>query len=106
MRPAAPAGRDLAGRGGRGGTSSSTSTEADGVTTVTFSPARHRPGRRARASGPGWEYYLDRLVPRSTAATSAVDFEADYYPAMPGTTAPGAEGYPSGRTSPTPGRCR
>jgi hypothetical protein len=33
--------------------------------------------------GPGWEYYLDRLVAAETGGDpAAVDFERDYYPAM------------------------
>ena len=35
------------------------------------------------AVGPGWEYYLDRLVDAETGADPALrDFERDYYPAM------------------------
>lgn len=33
--------------------------------------------------GPGWEFYLDRLVAAETQGdTSAIDFERDYYPAL------------------------
>ena len=33
--------------------------------------------------GPGWEYYLDRLVAAETGGDPAtVDFDRDYYPAM------------------------
>ena len=33
--------------------------------------------------GPGWEYYLDRLVAAETGGDlAAIDFERDYYPAM------------------------
>lgn len=34
-------------------------------------------------TGPGWEYYLDRLVVAEAGGdASSVDFERDYYPAM------------------------
>jgi hypothetical protein len=55
-------------------------THADGVTTLTFS----QPGVTAEqvgAVGPGWDYYLDRLVDVETGADPALrDFERDYYP--------------------------
>jgi uncharacterized protein YndB with AHSA1/START domain len=50
---------------------------AEGVTTLTLS----QPGitaEQATGVGPGWEYYLDRLVDVETGR----DFERDYYPAM------------------------
>lgn len=57
-------------------------TESDGVTTVSFS----QPGvgaEEAESVGPGWEYYLDRLVAAETGAdVAAIDFDRDYYPAM------------------------
>ncbi|GAB3260782.1 SRPBCC family protein [Nocardioides dilutus] len=57
-------------------------THADGVTTLTLS----QPGvtaEQASGVGPGWEYYLDRLVAAETGADPAArDFERDYYPAM------------------------
>jgi uncharacterized protein YndB with AHSA1/START domain len=57
-------------------------THADGVTTLTLS----QPGvtaEQAAGVGPGWEYYLDRLVDAETGADPAQrDFERDYYPAM------------------------
>jgi len=57
-------------------------SHADGVTTLTLS----QPGvtaEQAVAVGPGWEYYLDRLVDAETGADPAQrDFERDYYPAM------------------------
>jgi activator of Hsp90 ATPase-like protein len=35
------------------------------------------------STGPGWDYYLDRLVAAETGAdVDAIDFEVDYYPAM------------------------
>ena len=56
-------------------------THADGVTTLTFA----QPGVTAEqvgAVGPGWDYYLDRLVDVETGADPALrDFERDYYPA-------------------------
>jgi len=37
----------------------------------------------AESVGPGWEYYLDRLVAVVTGAdVSGIDFDGDYYPAM------------------------
>ena len=55
-------------------------THADGVTTLTFA----QPGVTAEqvgAVGPGWDYYLDRLVDVETGADPALrDFERDYYP--------------------------
>jgi uncharacterized protein YndB with AHSA1/START domain len=56
-------------------------THADGVTTLTFS----QPGitrEQVGDVGPGWDYYLDRLVDAETGADPAQrDFERDYYPA-------------------------
>jgi uncharacterized protein YndB with AHSA1/START domain len=57
-------------------------SEADGVTTLAFS----QPGvdhEDAPSIGPGWEYYLDRLVAVETGGDlAAIDFDRDYYPAM------------------------
>ena len=57
-------------------------SHADGVTTLTLS----QPGvtaEQAESVGPGWEYYLDRLVDAESGADPAQrDFERDYYPAM------------------------
>ena len=57
-------------------------TERDGVTELIFS----QPGigaAEAESVGPGWEYYLDRLVAAETGGdVAAIDFERDYYPAM------------------------
>jgi uncharacterized protein YndB with AHSA1/START domain len=57
-------------------------THDDGVTTLTLS----QPGvtaEQAAGVGPGWEYYLDRMVDAETGADPAGrDFERDYYPAM------------------------
>jgi uncharacterized protein YndB with AHSA1/START domain len=56
-------------------------SHADGVTTLTFA----QPGVTAEQVGdvgPGWDYYLDRLVDVETGADPAQrDFERDYYPA-------------------------
>jgi uncharacterized protein YndB with AHSA1/START domain len=56
-------------------------THAEGVTTLTFS----QPGvtkEQVGGVGPGWDYYLDRLVDVETGADPAQrDFERDYYPA-------------------------
>ena len=57
-------------------------THEDGVTTLTLS----QPGvtqEQAAGVGPGWEYYLDRMVDAETGADPGQrDFERDYYPAM------------------------
>jgi uncharacterized protein YndB with AHSA1/START domain len=57
-------------------------THADGVTTLTL----RQPGVTAEqvaGVGPGWEYYLDRLVDAESGADPAQrDFDRDYYPAM------------------------
>ncbi len=56
-----------------------TLAEADGVTTLTFSQSVPH-GAMAGGVGPGWEYYLDRLVAAETGAdVAAIDFD-DYYP--------------------------
>ena len=57
-------------------------SEADGVTTLAFSQPDVDP-EDALSVGPGWEYYLDRLVAAETGGDlAAIDFERDYYPAM------------------------
>jgi len=57
-------------------------TEADGVTTLAFSQPDVDP-EDALSVGPGWEFYLDRLVAAETGGDlTAIDFERDYYPAM------------------------
>lgn len=59
-----------------------TLTEQDGVTTLTFTQPGIDPVA-AEAVGPGWEYYLDRLVAAETGGdVGAIDFDRDYYPAM------------------------
>ncbi len=56
--------------------------ELDGVTTLTFTQPDIDPVA-AESVGPGWEYYLDRLVAAETGGEVAeIDFERDYYPAM------------------------
>lgn len=56
-------------------------TEADGVTTLTFAQSMDDPAM-AENVGPGWEYYLDRLVAAETGGDpAAIDF-GEYYPAM------------------------
>ena len=59
-------------------------TEADGATTLAFGQVVH--DRAAFESiGPGWDYYLDRLVAAETGAdVAAMDFAADYFPALQG----------------------
>lgn len=56
-------------------------TEADGTTVLTFGQRFDDPDEAASV-GPGWEYYLDRLV----AAVAGRDVNAiafdDYYPAL------------------------
>jgi uncharacterized protein YndB with AHSA1/START domain len=57
-------------------------SEADGVTTLVFSQPGLDP-EAAPSVGPGWEYYLDRLVAAETGGDLAsMDWERDYYPAM------------------------
>ncbi len=58
-------------------------SEAEGVTTLAFSQpdVDHDD---SLSIGPGWEYYLDRLVADLSggAMPDTADFESDYYPAM------------------------
>ena len=57
-------------------------TERGGVTTLVFTQPAIDPAQ-AENTGPGWEYYLDRLVAAETGRDPAeIDFERDYYPAM------------------------
>ena len=54
--------------------------ERDGVTTLTFAQRMSDPTVAADV-GPGWDYYLDRLVAAETGGdVAAVDF-TDYHPA-------------------------
>ena len=56
-------------------------TESDGVTTLTFGQVMADPAM-AESVGPGWDYYLDRLVAaESGREVSAVVWDA-YYPAQ------------------------
>ena len=56
--------------------------EADGVTTLSFSQPGVDP-EDGESVGPGWEYYLDRLVAALTGGdVGSIDFDRDYYPAM------------------------
>jgi uncharacterized protein YndB with AHSA1/START domain len=55
--------------------------EDDGVTVLTFAQLLPDPGWAAEI-GPGWDYYLDRLVAAEAGAdVGAIDFGRDYYPA-------------------------
>ncbi|MDR7384626.1 SRPBCC family protein [Promicromonospora iranensis] len=57
--------------------------ETDGVTTLTFAQSMDDPAM-AENVGPGWEYYLDRLVAAETGGDpAAIDF-GGYYPALAG----------------------
>jgi len=57
--------------------------ERGGVTTLTFAQSVPEPGM-AESVGPGWEYYLDRLVvAEADGDVAAVDFD-DYYPSQSG----------------------
>jgi uncharacterized protein YndB with AHSA1/START domain len=57
-------------------------TETDGRTLLTFTQPEIDP-TEAESVGPGWEFYLDRLVAAETGGdVAAIDFERDYYPAM------------------------
>ncbi len=56
--------------------------EQDGITTLSFSQPDLDPVA-GESIGPGWEFYLDRLVAALTGGdVSAIDFDRDYYPAM------------------------
>ncbi|MEV5001765.1 SRPBCC family protein [Nocardioides sp. LML1-1-1.1] len=55
--------------------------EEDGVTTLTFAQDLPDP-TIAENVGPGWEYYLDRMVAAETGADPAALVWDDYYPAM------------------------
>jgi uncharacterized protein YndB with AHSA1/START domain len=55
---------------------------ADGVTTLLFSQVVENPDL-IEDVGPGWDWYLDRLVAAETGGdVAAVDFTADYDPAL------------------------
>lgn len=56
--------------------------EVDGVTTLSFAQPGVDP-EDGESVGPGWEFYLDRLVAAETGGdVAAIDFDRDYYPAM------------------------
>ena len=56
-------------------------THADGVTTLTLTQSGVT-AEQVSGVGPGWDFYLDRLVDAETGADPAQrDFERDYYPA-------------------------
>jgi len=56
--------------------------EAAGVTTLRLSQVVDDPAH-IENTGPGWDYYLDRLVAAETGGdVSAIDFDRDYYPAL------------------------
>ena len=58
-----------------------TLSESAGVTTATLTQIISDP-KMIENTGPGWEYYLDRLVAAQAGADpSTIDF-ADYYPAQ------------------------
>ena len=55
--------------------------ESDGVTTLTFAQNVPDPAMAANV-GPGWDYYLDRMVVAEAGGdVAAVDFDS-YYPAL------------------------
>ena len=56
-------------------------TEADGVTTLTFAQDVPEPAM-AEGVGPGWEYYLDRLVTVEKGEDPATRQWDDYYPVL------------------------
>lgn len=56
-------------------------SEADGTTTLRF--AQDVPDQElAQGVGPGWDYYLDRLVLAETGGDPAAAVWDDYYPAL------------------------
>jgi uncharacterized protein YndB with AHSA1/START domain len=56
-------------------------SEEDGVTTLLFAQ-RMTDAETASSVGPGWEYYLDRLVAAETGGDVAGVTWDDYYPAL------------------------
>lgn len=59
-------------------------TEPGDVTTLAFSQVIDDPSALENV-GPGWDFYLDRLVAaESQQDVSAIDFDRDYYPALSG----------------------
>lgn len=58
--------------------------EREGTTTLEFTQVLTDPSA-VDMIGPGWEYYLDRLVRAEAGGDpSTIDFERDYYPALSG----------------------
>ena len=56
--------------------------DATGMTTLRFTQVVHDPGA-LESVGPGWEYYLDRLVAAETGTdVASISFDESYYPAM------------------------
>ena len=55
--------------------------ESDGVTTLTFAQVMHDP-EVVESVGPGWDYYLDRLVAAEGGRDVGTVVWDDYYPAM------------------------
>ena len=63
--------------------------EVDGVTTLTFAQ-EVVDAKLAESVGPGWDYYLDRMVAAETGGDlDAIDFD-DYYPRLAAHYRPGA----------------
>lgn len=59
-----------------------TLNEQDGITTFEFTQVIHDPNI-LDSVGPGWDYYLDRLlVAESGGDPSVIDFDRDYYPVL------------------------
>ena len=56
--------------------------EHEGITTLEFTQVISDP-TNLESIGPGWEYYLDRLVTAEAGGDpSSIDFGRDYYPAL------------------------
>ncbi len=55
--------------------------ESDGVTTLVFAQSVPDPPM-AESVGPGWEYYLDRMVAAETGGDPAIISFDDYYPGL------------------------
>lgn len=56
--------------------------EHEGITTYEFSQVIHE-STVLDSTGPGWDYYLDRLVAAESGRDpTAIDFDRDYYPAL------------------------
>ena len=56
--------------------------ESEGVTTLVMAQVIDD-AEMIENTGPGWDYYLDRLVAAETGGdVGAIDFDADYYPAQ------------------------